>query len=72
MALTSKSLAQARAFLFANGERPKKGVSVNRWVREFATLAMDHGISFTKTLTLIREEREKHGSPTRGNHQQVE
>ena len=67
MALTSKELAQARAFLFQNGERPAKGVPVSRWVEEFATVAMDHGQSFSQTLIQIRRVRETNGKPTNGD-----
>lgn len=67
MALTAKQLAQARAFLFANNERPAKGVPVNRWVEEFATVAMDHRLTFSQMLTQIRAERERHGKRTQGD-----
>lgn len=66
MALTAKELAKARAFLFQNGERPAKGVPVNRWVEEFATVAMDHRMSFSQVLLKIREARESNGCPTQG------
>lgn len=71
MALTAKELAQARAFLFKNGERPAKGVPVNRWVEEFATLAMDHRLSFSALLIKIRQERELRGIPTSGSASQI-
>lgn len=67
MALTAKQLAQARAFLFVNGERPAKGVPVSRWVEEFATVAMDHRLTFSQMLTQVRAERERHGKRTQGD-----
>lgn len=67
MALTAKELAKARAFLFQNGERPAKGVSVSRWVEEFAIVAMDHRLTFTQTLLQIRAERARNGKPTEGD-----
>lgn len=72
MALTAKELAQARAFLFKNNERPAKGVPVSRWVEEFATICMDHRMSFSQILIQIRAEREQHGRPTAGELRQQE
>lgn len=68
MTLTAKKLAQARAFLFQNGERPAKGVPVSRWVEEFATVAMDHRLTYSQTLIQIRAARESNGKPTAGDN----
>ena len=65
--LTAKVLAQARAFLFKNGEKPAKGVPVSRWVEEFAVVSMDHRLTFSQLLTQIRAERERHGKPAEGD-----
>lgn len=67
MAITAKTLAKARGFLFKNGEKPAKGVPVNRWVEEFVTVAMDHRLTFSQLLVQIRTERERHGKPTAGS-----
>lgn len=55
---TTKELRQARAFLMKNGERPRKGVSLNSAVREFATASLDLGLTFTQLLVRVRYERE--------------
>lgn len=66
--MTPKKRAQARAFLMKNGERPAKGVSVNRWVEEFLACADDNRLTFSQTLTLIRRDRASKGRPTGGQN----
>ena len=67
---TTKELRQARAFLMKNKERPRKGVPINQLVREFATLSLDLGLTFTQLLVRIRHDRASRNR--QADHQAVE